>query len=100
MAFAVDHRRKALIVSAYGASLERLALITRGGRTPRTSRHRSQIAKEKVMSGRIAALVLVGLLVGVGAARAQEATPGPERSKSHTSRPAARTSPPKGTRRV
>src|SRR3954447_409830 len=77
MAFAVDHRRKALIVSAYGASLERLALITRGGRTPRTSRHRSQIAKEKVMSGRIAALVLVGLLVGVGASRAQEATPGP-----------------------
>jgi hypothetical protein len=29
------------------------------------------------MSGRIAALVLVGVLVGVGAARAQEVTPGP-----------------------
>ena len=77
MAFALDHRAEALIVSAHRASRLRLALITLGGKAPRTSRHRSQIAKEKVMSRRIAALILLAGLVGVGSARAQEVTPGP-----------------------
>src|SRR6185295_3292660 len=41
------------------------------------SRHRQPIRKENVMSGRIAVLVLVGTIVGVGSAYAQESTPGP-----------------------
>ena len=64
-------------MSAYGASRLRLALITFEDKPPRTSRHRSRIAQEKVKSSRIAALVLAGVLVGVAGARAQEVTPGP-----------------------
>jgi len=41
------------------------------------SRDRSQRAKEKIMSGRIATLIVVGTLLGVGAASAQEASPTP-----------------------
>jgi opacity protein-like surface antigen len=56
--------------------MEALIVIIRWSQQ-RMSRHVHRLSKEQVMSGKIATLVLVGMLAGVGVARAQEVNPGP-----------------------